>query len=245
MILVLVVNGLSQSQRWNNTTIGEISNKFGNLFTPASYAFSIWGIIFLMLIAYSAYQLYSAFTNHKSSENIVKTGWWFTLANVCNASWVVAFTYDQILLSVGIMIGILVSLLCIIVKTNMARQATSLSHRFFQQMPISLYAGWISVATIANFAAYFASIDFMGSELTQIIWTIALITIAVLIHTVMVWTRHLRVFAFVAVWALVAIFMRHKDTLESVGYYALVSAITLMIIIGLHTYSRYRSKGTY
>ena len=67
VILVLVVNGLSQSQRWNNTTVGEISNKFGNLFTPAPYAFSIWGVIFLMLLAYGFFQLYSAFTSSEES----------------------------------------------------------------------------------------------------------------------------------------------------------------------------------
>lgn len=242
VILVLVINGLSQSQRWNNTTVGEISNKFGNLFTPASYAFSIWGLIFLMLIVYSMYQLYSAFSNTKDSHYIEKTEWWFTLANIGNASWVVAFTYDQILLSVGIMILILVSLLQVVVRTNMIKEDASFKVRALVWTPISLYAGWITVATIANFAAYFSSIDFMGSELTQIIWTIALITIAVLINTLMVWTRHMRVFAGVAVWALVAIYIRHQDSLESVAYYALVSAITLVVIIGLHALSQRKKK---
>lgn len=242
VILVLVVNGLSQSQRWNNTTVGEISNKFGNLFTPASYAFSIWGLIFLMLIGYALYQLYGAFGNTANSEYITKTGWWFTLANVFNASWVVAFTYDQILLSVLIMIGILVSLLKIIVNTDMQKGVVSIVHRILAWWPISIYAGWISVAMIANVSAYFTSIGFMGSELTQIIWTIALITIAVLIHTLMVWTRNMHAFAGVAVWALVAIFMRHKGDLESVAYYALVSAVTLTVIIGLHLISLKRRK---
>jgi len=242
VILVLVVNGLSQSQRWNNTTVGEISNKFGNLFTPAPYAFSIWGLIFLMLIFYCVHQLYSAFSNKESAQYIQKTAWWFTLANLGNAAWVVAFTYDQILLSVLIMIGILVSLLRIIVQTNMQKEKVSLTVRVFVFWPVAIYAGWISVATIANFAAYFASINFMGSELTQIIWTIALITIAVLIHTLMVWTRSMHAFAGVAVWALIAIFMRHKDTLESVAYYALVCASTLTIIIALHLYARLKRK---
>lgn len=244
VILVLVINGLSQSQRWNNTTVGEISNKFGNLFTPASYAFSIWGLIFLMLIAYSIYQLYMAFATTSDSKYITQTGWWFALANIGNAGWVVAFTYDQILLSVGIMILILVSLLQIIVRTNMIREEGSLTVKTLVWTPISLYAGWISVATIANFSAYFASIDFMGTQLTQIIWTIAMITSAVLINTLMVWTRNLRVFAGVAVWALIAIFMRHKDSLESVAYYALVCAITLIMIIGLHALSERKKKLT-
>ena len=46
VILVLAVNGLSQAQCWNDTTIGEMSARYDNLFTPAGYAFSIWGECF-------------------------------------------------------------------------------------------------------------------------------------------------------------------------------------------------------
>lgn len=242
VILVLLINGLSQSQRWNNTTVGEISNKFGNLFTPAPYAFSIWGLIFLMLIIYGIYQLYSAFSNTPDSHYIEKTSWWFTLANIGNASWVVAFTYDQILLSVGIMIIILVSLLQVVVRTNMNKEKVSFKVHALVRTPISLYAGWITVATIANFSAYFASIDLMGSELTQIIWTIALITIAVLLNTLMVWTRNMHTYGAVAVWALLAIYIRHDQSIESVAYYALVSAITLVVIIALHMLSTLKKQ---
>ena len=242
VILVLVINGLSQSQRWNNTTVGEISNKFGNLFTPAPYAFSIWGLIFLMLLVYGFFQLYSAFTNSEESTYIEQKTWWFILANLGNACWVIAFTYDQIALSVGIMTLILVSLLQVIVRTNMAQPKASFKVRALVWTPISLYAGWISVAIIANIAAYFSSINMLGSELNQVIWTIVLITIAVLINTLMVWVRNLKVFAGVAVWALIAIFIRHKDSLESVAYYALVSAITLSFIIILHSLSQRKKK---
>ena len=47
VILVIAVNYISQAIRINETTIGEVSNKYFNLFTPAGYAFAIWGLIFL------------------------------------------------------------------------------------------------------------------------------------------------------------------------------------------------------
>ena len=54
VILVLVINGLSQTQRWNNTTVGEISNKFGNLFTEfmkkhGSKWFTILGLSIILI----------------------------------------------------------------------------------------------------------------------------------------------------------------------------------------------------
>ena len=53
VVLVIAVNYMSQTLRINDTTIGEISQRYSNLFTPASYAFAIWGLIFLGLMAYS------------------------------------------------------------------------------------------------------------------------------------------------------------------------------------------------
>lgn len=237
VLLVLAVNGLSQSQRWNDTTIGEISDQYENLFTPAGYAFSIWGLIFLMLIGYSLFQVRRAFFSKKESPFIEQTGWWFAIANVLNAAWVVAFTYEYVGLSVVIMLGILTSLLMIIRRTNMERWDAPIEVIAFVWWPICIYSGWIAVATIANFSAFFASIGWVGTELSQIVWTMVMITIAVLINVLMVWLRNMREFAAVAIWALVAIFMRHKDELETVAYYALFGALVLFVITGLHAFS--------
>lgn len=237
VILVLLVNGLSQSQRWNDTTIGEMSDQYENLFTPAGYAFAIWGVIFIMLIAYALFQIRRAFFSKKESPFITQTGWWFTIANVCNAGWVVAFMYGYVGLSVVIMLGILISLLQVIRKTNMERWDAPIEVIAFVWWPICIYSGWIAVATIANFSAFFASIDLTGGEFTQILWTMIMMTIAVIINAFMVWLRNMREFAMVAVWALIAIYIRHKDDIESIAYYALCGAIFLIAITTLHAYN--------
>ncbi len=237
VILVLAVNGLSQSLRWNDTTIGEISDQYDNLFTPAGYAFSIWGLIFLMLVGYSIFQIRRAFFSKKESPFIEQTGWWLAIANVLNALWVVAFTYQYIGFSVIIMFGILVSLLQVIRKTNMERWDAPIEIIAFVWWPICIYSGWIAVASIANVSAFLVSIDMGGSELNQIVWTMVMLTVAVLVNVLMVWLRNMREFAGVAIWALIAIFVRHKDNLESVAYYALLGAIVLFVIVGLHAFS--------
>ena len=235
--MVVVINYLSQNQRWNGTTIGETSDRYDNLFTPAGYAFSIWGIIFLMLLAYSFFQIRRVFFSTKPSPFIEQTGWWFSIANTLNALWVIAFIYDQISLSVVIMVGILYSLLKIVIKTNMERWDAPIPIIAFVWWPICIYAGWIAVATIANFSAFFVSLGRVGSELSQVVWTMIMITAAVLINILMVWLRNMREFSAVAVWALVAIFIRHREAYESISYYALASAVILLIIIALHAYS--------
>ena len=236
VILVLAVNGLSQTQRWNDTTIGEISARYDNLFTPAGYAFSIWGFIFLGLIGYAIFGIKRAFFSEKVTPHIEQTGYWFFTANLLNAAWVVAFTYDYVGLSVLIMLGILVSLLKIVLKTNMERWDAPIEIIAFVWWPICFYSGWIAVATIANISAFLVSIGVEFSQLSQIIITMVLITIAVYINNLMINLRNMREFAMVGAWALFAIFIRHNGQIPAIAYYALAGAAVLTVAAGLHGY---------
>ena len=130
VILVIGVNAASQILRFNDTTNGEVSYKYFNLFTPADYAFAIWGVIFLGLIAYSVFQVRRAFFSHKNSDFIEQTGYWFALANFLTTAWVFAFTYEYIGLSVLIMIGILVSLLKVVINKHGTLGCAAKSDRF-------------------------------------------------------------------------------------------------------------------
>ncbi|MGO4912602.1 tryptophan-rich sensory protein [Leeuwenhoekiella sp. W20_SRS_FM14] len=236
VLLVITVNGLSQAQRWNNTTIGEVSNRYDNLFTPAGYAFSIWGVIFLGLLAYAVFGIRRAFFSKKDTPHIEQAGFWFTSVNVLNALWVVAFTYDYVWLSVFIIIGMLFCLLKIVLKTYMERWDAPIEIIAFVWWPICIYSGWVAVAVIANISAFLVKLDLAGSQLTQIIATMTLITIAVFINLLMINLRNMREFAMVGAWALFAIFIRHKDNLESVAYFALLGTLLLVISSGLHGY---------
>ncbi|SHI63015.1 hypothetical protein [Pseudozobellia thermophila] len=241
VLIVILINYLSQAFRLNGTTIGEISSKYDNLFTPSGYAFSIWGLIFLGLLAFSIFQVKRAYSS-QPKEFIAQTGYWFLLANLLNCAWVLAFVYDHTGLSVLIMLGILVSLIKIILNTNMERWDAPIEVIALVWWPISLYGGWITVATIANISAYLAKLGWEGGPLSEVTWTIIVIMIATLINLIITWTRNMREFALVAVWAFVAIFVRHKDAMESVAYSALAAAIVLFISSMAHGF-RNRKAG--
>ena len=112
----------------------------------------------------------------------------------------------------------------------------------FVWWPICFYSGWIAVASIANVAAFLVKMDLAGSQLTQIIFTMVMIVIAVYINNIMTNLRNMREFAMVGAWALVAIFMKNKDDIVSVAYLALLGAIILAVTAGLHAY-RNRATG--
>ncbi|MGB7393007.1 MAG: tryptophan-rich sensory protein [Pricia sp.] len=236
VILVITVNYVSQAMRLNGTTIGEISQKYDNLFTPASYAFAIWGLIFISLLALAVFQVRRTFFSEKETPSIQQVGYWFAIANFLNAAWVFAFVYDYTGVSVIIMLGILFSLIKIILNTNMERWDAPIQIIAFVWWPICLYSGWIAVATIANISAYLTKIGWDGFGLSDQEWTIIMIAVATLLNILMIWKRNMREFAAVGIWALAAIFFRHRDSHESIAYIALTGAVILFVVAAVHGY---------
>ncbi|MEP2239935.1 MAG: tryptophan-rich sensory protein [Maribacter sp.] len=242
VILVIAVNYISQAFSLNDTTIGEMSAQYENLFTPAGYAFAIWGVIFLGLLAYGIFQVRRAFFSNKPSDFIEQTGYWFFIANILNCCWVFAFMYNYTGLSVIIMLGILLSLIKIILNTNMERWDAPIEVLAFVWWPICLYSGWISVATIANISAYLSKLDWNGGILSEQAWTINMIVAATIINLLMIWKRNMREFALVGVWALIAIFIRHNGSNIYIAYSAMTGSIILFIAVAIHGIKNHKTS---
>ena len=241
VIIAIGINYYSQVYKVNGNTIGGLSDKYTNLFTPDGYAFSIWGIIYLGLIAFCGFQIYQTFKLKKINEFINQTGYWFALTNLANAAWVFAWLYENTLLSIGIMLVMLISLTKIILNTNMERYDASKKIIAFYWWPICIYSGWITVATIANITAYLAKIEWSGFGISEIQWTIIMIIIATLLNALMIYKRNMREFALVGVWALIAIYVKQQNEYESIAYTALIGAL---ILFGYVMYHGFKNRKT-
>ena len=69
LVVTILMNYLSNTGIFNGETMASISAKYPSLFTPAGYAFSIWGLIYLGLFGFVLY--YGVFS--KNSETKEKT----------------------------------------------------------------------------------------------------------------------------------------------------------------------------
>lgn len=236
VILSIIVSYFSQAVRLNNNTIGSVSDQYENLFTPADYAFSIWGLIFIGLIAYSIFQINCAFFREGESELIRRTGPWFIIANLANTAWVIAWLFEETWLSVILMFVILGSLIMIIWRTKMELWDAPPEIIAFAWWPICFFAGWITVAAIANVAAYLTKIGWRGWFLSEVQWTILMLCMVMMINILIVYKRNMREFALVGVWALFAIYRRHLGESETVAYTSLVGAIMVFAYVGYHGY---------
>lgn len=242
VILAIGVNYYSQMYQINGNRVSEVSEKYTNLFTPAGYAFSIWGLIFIGILIFAGYQIYLTFSKCQTMDFISQTGGWFALANVGNAAWIVAWLYDYTLLSVGIMFVVLLSLIKVIHNTNMERWHAPLKTILFAWWPISIYAGWISVATIANITAWLVKIGWDGGFLTPFRWTILMILVATLLNLTIIYKRNMREFALVGVWALIAIYVRHMDDLQLIAIPAMFAALLIFIYALFQGYKNRKSN---
>lgn len=245
VILVIAVSYISQTGIINGNTMGSLSAEYYNLFTPASYAFAIWGLIFLGLIIFSGYQLYQAFGPKTDLDFLRQSGYWFFIANLANVFWIFAWLNEFTGLSVLLMFLILFSLIKVILNTNMERWDASIKILAFSWWPICLYSGWIAVAAIANVSAYLVKIGWNAPFFSEEIWTVLLIIIAGIINVAIIYLRNMREFAAVGVWALIAIYFRHFDEIPLISYAALIMAVIIFSNIVYHGWVNRKTNPMY
>lgn len=240
IIAVIYWNYLVNTLGIKGNTVGSLSNEYANLFTPASYAFAIWGLIFLGLIAHGIFQIKRVFWDKKGDDFVEKIGPWLIIANICNASWLWFWLNESTGVTIFIMLFMLFSLLTICVRLGLEQQKTSLSMQLLVWWPISLYSGWITVATVANISAYLAKIEFQAL-FSETVWATLMISIATLIYLFLVRQRNMWKFATVGVWALVAISRKHWDSIPVLQWIALVAALLLAAAIVFKIYQNSRN----
>ena len=56
LVFTIVMNYLSNTGIFNGNTMQTVSDNYRNFFTPAGYAFSIWGVIYLGLLGFVFYR---------------------------------------------------------------------------------------------------------------------------------------------------------------------------------------------
>ncbi len=233
-VATVVMNYLSNTGLFNGNDNKSVSDEYFNYFTPAGYAFSIWGVIYLGLLGFVFYTGRGLCKKDVDDSLISKIGWWFVLSCIANSFWLVFWLYEMPGIAALVMLVIFGSLAMIILNINAGRTKFSFKDYLFVVLPFSLYLGWISVAFVANMAAFLTTISWNGWGLAPITWTIIMISIAGLINLYMILKRNIPEFGLVGIWALVAISVSNsaKSDGASIVYtcYA-VSAILLIAIL--------------
>lgn len=235
LLLTLVVNGLANSLPLNGQTTGEVSARFPVLFTPAPFTFSIWGLIYLLLLAFAVYQLFPA---QHTALFLDRIGYWFVLSCALNCAWLVLWHYEQFVLTFIVMLGLLGSLIVMYQRLNIGRRRVTLLEKWAVNVPFSVYLGWISVAALANFAVVLSTLNLDSLGLPPLIFTLILLLIATSLAMSMILRRNEIAYPLVIVWALLGIAARHQQALPVLAVPAALLAcfiITTLILVRIET----------
>lgn len=225
-ITMVVVNFLANGLPINNRSTGEISDAYPNIFAPAGPAFSIWGLIYLLLAGYVLYLFVKK--DQKTEDLLWKINPLFIFTSLANIAWVFAWHYDHIGLSVLIMTTLLIFLIKI---ANLIRVGQfTRSTKVFIWAPFSVYFGWITVATIANITVFLVSVGWNRFGIADSLWASLILLVGALIGILRMRKDKNIAYGLVLVWAYFWILEKHLSTGGFSGQYPTVIIVVILCL---------------
>jgi hypothetical protein len=245
-ILMIYINYLSGAGKINDISAGGVSGNYFTLFTPAGFTFSIWGLIYLFNLFFSIRLFWMGVKDNRNKElNTISK--YFILTCILNISWIYSWHYDKMALSVLLMLGLLITLIMLYQKVSGTHYPSMWSY-LSTYIPISLYLGWICIATVANISVWLTSLSWDGSPLNESFWASLMLIVAAIINIFILVRKRDVVFSLVFLWAAYGIYSARSIEAAEGSLWVSRSAIAgiLFVLMGI-LYTGYiklwKSKG--
>lgn len=228
-LFTVTINALANILPFNGLQTGDVSKLYSNLFTPAGFTFSIWGVIYFLLAGFVLYQF--GMFGSTANELIRKISPYFLVSCLANAAWLFAWHYKLLFLSV-ILMFLLLFCLAKIVGIIQASGSLTKREQIFIKIPFSIYFGWITVAAIANVAAFLVSIGWNGWGISPEIWTVIAIFLGLLITGEIMLKNGDIAYGVAAMWGYFGILWKHLSPDGFSGKYSIIIA-SVVISLGV------------
>jgi hypothetical protein len=209
VLATIVINALANILPFNGQETGAISDRFAIYFVPAGYVFSIWGLIYLGLIAYAIFQALPA---QRENPRLRSIGGFFLLSSVANIAWIFLWHYEVFAATLPVMLVLLGSLIAIYLRLGTGLTQVSRAETWMVRVPFSVYLGWITVATVANATQLLYFLGWNGGAIGPEVWTVIMLAVAVVIAWLVALTRRDVAYLLVLIWAFIGIATKHAGT---------------------------------
>jgi hypothetical protein len=198
---VIVFNWLAATGRLGSDTAA-ISNQYPTLITPAGWAFSIWSLIYLGLIAFSIYQMLAANLGRFRAVRSL-----YISSCALNCAWLYFWHREQIIICLVVIAALCATLAVICYHL---RDPESLSDTWAAKAPFGLYFGWVTAATLVNFTIMlkFLKVDLPHSAETLL--AAALVLLAAALAILVRWKLTNYFYPIAVAWALTAIAVKQS-----------------------------------
>ena len=248
-VATALINGLGSAGVLSGTGVGEVSDNNPTLITPASFAFSIWGLIYFCLALFCVLSACAEaplcgtgsrdVSRALSRDGVLlsqQIGWLFVASNIFNAAWIVVFVWNTAAtawVSTVLILCLEGSLIAIYIRAGLWRTPRQTVLTFFAvDIAFSLYLGWVTVATILN-----TSVAMVASGITPetvgwsaVGWACVMLSTAAVLALYMLATRQDLSYPLVLIWALSAIVANRGGESIDPGADAQVQAVGASLI---------------
>ncbi|MBL8151775.1 MAG: hypothetical protein JNN15_17770, partial [Blastocatellia bacterium] len=204
-------------------------------FLPAGYVFTIWGVNYFGLLALGIWQ---ALPKQSSNPRVRSSAVWLAVTSLCNPIWILLASYQTFVpWTVPVLIAMEVSAWIAYIQLEINRNnAISRTERFLQ-IPLQIYVGWLSVATIANTEAALNILKWNLFGIDPITWAITMLLVSTIAaYVIGKLANNDNIYRAVFVWAYIGIVVEQYNT-PSVALTAGVMALLVLVMIFTSTNS--------
>lgn len=196
------LNALAGAGLLFGTPTGAVSDANPTPITPAGWAFSIWSVIFVGVLAFAAWQALPA----RRGPRYDPIGAPFVAANLLNGLWQIPWLTGRLGLAALIIVGILGSLVWLYVRLD--RMALRGAERWWLGIPTALFLAWLTAAAPLNITLWLRD---LGWAPAGAFWPIALVLTVAAIASVWLARTGDVTAVLVVLWAFAAIAAAHPD----------------------------------
>jgi hypothetical protein len=209
--------------------IGAQSDRWTSMFTPPDFAFAIWGLIFIAMIVYGIHQ---ALPNNWANARLRRIGWFTAAAMGLNIAWMIVTPLVGLGTFTTVIIFLMLAALMMAFTALYRDGKPSARNTGSVIFPVSIFAGWITVACTASAAGWLRNeAGFEGGSLPEGVWVAALAIVGALIGAgVMVRNRGNIYYGAVLVWGLSTIAIKCSRLDETIAVYGVMAAILIVVV---------------
>ncbi len=146
-----------------SAAISEVTGERAPLIEPAPYAFSIWGLIFALSLAYAGYQALPANRENPLLRNV---GWFTAGAFACTGLWSVFVPERQLLLALA-MLAVVVFCLAFVYRRVVdaaGGRVLGRGERWLVALPVGVFLGWITAANLVSISSEVVRLGLVSSS---------------------------------------------------------------------------------
>lgn len=227
VIFAIAISQIQMFMGWGQTA-AEFAADSDTTLKVAGYAFAIWGVIYAGLLVYAMRQ---ALPNTGESEMINRFGWPSILAFLGIGWWIVAAAFDWELATIVLIFGSLIVLLIPMLTGAHAIRVLSRADRdrWMTVWPLSLLAGWLTVAAPVNLITVATGNGDLPAMLSPTVWAILAIAVVVAVALLVTWRVRTVAYSLPIAWGLLGAFVAEQERNMPLAMIALAAGVVVLI----------------